>query len=236
MKIMTIKLLLVALFFYFLNCEQKKSLTHKELEKAAFYQVFPSLIDSIHYDVRLMKPPPPPPTYTDENGFEIKIDSQTLKKIHHNAIEEWEKKKNIVLNDTSSVYLKISDSINFYENEDSHYLMKHYRNREVVLSSCNFDSLGYRIDIKKLMTNQKKLKFIYLSESSKNTNSLNKDRVNIAASLSFTRILFDKTKQLGVFNVSYVIARLDGVGYRVFIKKNKNSDWVIDKIEGTWIS
>ena len=56
------------------------------------------------------------------------------------------------------------------------------------------------------------------------------------ANIGFSRIIFDKTKNYGVLNGGYTIGILNGSGFRIFIKKNKSGNWIIDKIEGTWIS
>ncbi len=53
--------------------------------------------------------------------------------------------------------------------------------------------------------------------------------------VDFTRIQFDKDKKFGILDAGFVCGGLCGQGYRIYIKK-KNSKWIIDKIEGTWIS
>ena len=53
--------------------------------------------------------------------------------------------------------------------------------------------------------------------------------------VSFSRIYFDKDKRYGVLEGGTTYGKLNGNGWIVFIKKDSGK-WIIDKIEGTWIS
>jgi hypothetical protein len=48
--------------------------------------------------------------------------------------------------------------------------------------------------------------------------------------------MFDNSKNYGVLNGGYTMGVLNGSGFRIFIKKNRKGNWIIDKIEETWIS
>lgn len=48
-----------ALIFW--DCKQEKVISETEFEQAVFYEIFPSILDSIYYDKRMTPPPPPPP-------------------------------------------------------------------------------------------------------------------------------------------------------------------------------
>jgi hypothetical protein len=56
-----------------------------------------------------------------------------------------------------------------------------------------------------------------------------------AGVLVFSNIKFDATKEHGFLNVSYYCGGKCGLGYKVIIKKIEHN-WVISKVEDTWIS
>ncbi len=53
--------------------------------------------------------------------------------------------------------------------------------------------------------------------------------------LTFTRVLFNSTKDKAVFGLSYIAGGLNGVGINVFAEF-KNGTWIISNIEGLWVS
>lgn len=151
-------------------------------------------------------------------------------------LENWEKKKDSIERDTTAIYLTIPDSTGRTEENDLEELIEHFD-----LHNYSTDSFivsdPFKIDLSKLKTNQSKVRFIYQSKLPGDGKFWRNDYGKyIAASMSFTKIIFDKSKSFGVLNAGYIMARLNGYGVRIFIKKNENGEWVIDEVKGTWIS
>ncbi|MBW8244295.1 hypothetical protein K1F50_15910 [Muricauda oceani] len=221
------------LTFFLWNCNGEK-VSSKEFEQAVFYEIFPSIIDSIYFDKRLTPPPPPPPSYIDSNGTEIKFDSLQYKK----AIENWKIRKEEIQKDTSAVYIVVSDSLSDYDREDFYELINHFKPHKIVLDSRNIElDDRFKIDLSKLNANKKKLKFKYSSEFPPGSEIWRTDYdYYIAFTISFSPILFDEKNEYGVLSGGYTRGRLNGSGFRIFIKRNDVGGWVIDEIVGTWIS
>lgn len=219
------------------NKEQNHSQTN--FGEAVFYEIFPSLLDSIHTNRRLI-PPPPPPEYfkymdsavTLEEGFEEWKKSAHYKKWLNN----WETKKDSIKRDTTSIYLVVQDSISRTYEDDSKELIKHFNHRKILPDSLIISD-SFKLDLTKLESNQKKLKFLFRSDFPEGREFWRTDyEINIAASIGFSNIIFDKSRNYGVLNAGYTMAPLNGYGVRVFIRKDENGMWIIDKVEGTWIS
>jgi hypothetical protein len=92
---MTIKrtLLLIPIFLLLINCKKKHS--ELEFEKSVVYEIFPALMDSLHYDLRLYPPPPPKAIY-DKQGKYIGIDTTGRSAI-------WKKKYDFYFSGTTSL-------------------------------------------------------------------------------------------------------------------------------------
>ena len=56
-----------------------------------------------------------------------------------------------------------------------------------------------------------------------------------AGAMSFSKISFDEKRENGKLTVSYSCGGKCGLGYSVYIKKEKEN-WKITKVEQTWIS
>ncbi|WP_397362268.1 hypothetical protein [Olleya sp. R77988] len=204
---------ILTLFFW--NCKEEKVISETEFEQNVFYEVFPAILDSIYYEKRLAPPPPPPPEFFQKEEYKNDIDKgiqdykQTDK--YKNDIKKWERKKDFLERDNALIYLVISDSIGGFEK--------------------------YKIDLNRLKSNNEKIKFKYRSEFPNGREFWRTEYdFFIAASIHFGGIIFDKTKNTGVLNGGYTMGILNGSGFRIFIKKNDSGKWIIDKIEGTWIS
>ncbi|MGJ8593401.1 MAG: hypothetical protein ACSHXF_12690 [Aquaticitalea sp.] len=231
--------------FTLLNCEQKTELTNLEFEKKVFYDLFPELSDKMYNDIRLMSTPPPPsPKYLTEKGFDTKND-------YHKALEDWgkfddyrhrlndwEERRDSIINDETLIHIAFPDSINQFEREDIYELINHFNDQKLVVDSKDFElENGFKVDFDKLKSDNKKLRFKSTSEFPKGRDfwRTNYD-FNFGGSLSFSRIVFDNTKSFGVLNAGFGRGSLNGSGCRIFIKKDENGNWKIDKIEGTWVS
>lgn len=56
-----------------------------------------------------------------------------------------------------------------------------------------------------------------------------------AGAMSFSKITFDKNHENGKLTVSYSCGGKCGVGYEVYIKKEKRN-WIIIRVKQTWVS
>ncbi|MGJ5640792.1 hypothetical protein [Formosa sp. S-31] len=234
--------ILFALFIFTSLCsysQEEKEISDIAFEKAVFYDIFPSIIDSIYFETRLHLPPPPPPGFFYSNE-EYKSDSNKAIKDYRNTKEyktymaKYEQKKDALNKDTSAIFLVVYDSICRFEKKDIDELSKHFKIQTTIQIN---PELKYRIDLNKLITNNEKFKFKYRSQFPKGREFWRTEYdYFIAASVGFNRIIFDQTRTYGVLNAGYSIGILNGRGYRIFIKKNKSGKWVIDSIEDTWYS
>jgi len=235
---------LFVLISIFGNCKSEKVISETEFEQAVFYETFPSILDSIYYDRRMVPPPPPPPDFLEKKGYNVKADFEQAyenwDKSDENQIRKnkWERKIDSLNKDSNPIYLTISDSITRFEREDLYELINHFKNQNIVLDSDNIElNNGYRIDLEQLETNNKKLKFKYQSEFPKGREFWRTEYdFYIVGSLGFNRILFDKSKSFSVLNGGFGKGILNGTGFRIFIKKNESGKWIIDEVIGTWIS
>lgn len=237
-KLITLFFALFVITMLSSNCAHKQEQPIANYGQVVFYEIFPSLIDSIHTDSRLMAPPPPEyfkfmdSVGTSKEGFEEWKKSADYK----NWLEILEKIKDSIERDSTAIYLTIPDSVSGTEENDVKELIDHFNNQNLSTDSI-IVSNSFRIDLSKLETNHSKVKFIYQSKLPGDGKFWRNDYGKIIdASLSFTKIIFDKTKSYGVLNAGYVRAPLNGYGVRIFIKKNENGEWVIDEVKGTWIS
>jgi hypothetical protein len=224
----------------FWNCKQEKVISETEFEQDVFYEIFPSILDSIYYDRRKFPPPPPPsPEFFDKyESIDEAIEAYKKTDIYIQAIKDYEIKKDSLNLDTSPIYFAISDSIKSFDREDMYQLMKHFKNQNIVLESNDIElKNGFKIDLIKLKANNKKFRFKYQSEFPKGREFWRTEYdFYVGAKIGFSRILFDKSKSYGVLNGGFGMGILNGSGFRIFIRKNDKGKWIIDKIIDTWIS
>lgn len=149
---------------------------------------------------------------------------------------KWEKKKDSINRDTTSIYLTIPDSIGGTEEDDISELIRHFGNHNISIDSFTVSN-AFKINLSKLETNHKKVKFIFQTDLPGDGDFWRTDYGKyIAASIFFTKIIFDKTKSYGVLNAGYVMAPLNGYGVRIFIRKTDDGQWVVDEVKGTYMS
>jgi hypothetical protein len=241
-KTLTSIFVLSILTFFFWNCKEEKVINETEFEQNVFYEIFPTILDSIYYDKRLIPPPPPPPDFFQKEEYKNNIDKgiQDYKQTDKfkSDIKKWERKKDSLERGKSSIYLVVSDSISGFEKEDLKKLIEHFKIQNVSPNSMDIElDKNYEIDLNRLKSNNQKIKFKYRSEFPNGREFWRTEYdYFIAANIGFSRIMFDKTKNHGVLNGGYTMGILNGSGFKIFIKKNKSGNWIIDKIEGTWIS
>jgi len=201
-----------------------------EFEQTVFYELFPALADSIHFDIRLSHPIPPMPIF-DENDSLIGVDTTGMTK----RLVDYEKRKAELNADSTRLVIAIKDSVFSIDEIDRKELIIHYEELGIKVDSSN-ENLNYLIDLTKLKTEYKKIHFKYLSEfPDKSEFWSTKYNFHLVGSTGFSRIQFDKTKSFGVLNSYYSCGRLCGGGYRIFIK-NVKGKWEIDKIIHTWVA
>ncbi len=238
-------LILMTFSFTLFNCEQKTELTNLEFEQKVFYELFPELSDKMYNDIRLIPTPPPPsPKYLTEKGFDAESDYRKARENweksddYRNRLNDRKERRDSIINDTTLIYIAFPDSINRFEREDMYELINHFNDQKLVVDSKEFElESGFKVDFAKLKSDNEKLRFKPLSEFPERREFwTTRYDFNFRGSLSFSRILFDKTKSFGVMNAGFVKGRLNGGGCRIFIRKGKNGNWVVDKIKGTWVS
>src|SRR5690606_13291476 len=165
-------------------------------------------------------PPPPSPKYLTEKGFDAKNDyNKALEDWqksddYQNRLKEWQKRRDSIINDTTEIYIAFPDSINRFERADMYELINHFNEQKLVVDSKNFElENGFKVDFANLKSNNGKLRFKPMSEFPKRREFwTTKYDFNFRGSMSFTRILFDKTKTFGVLNAGFVKGRLNGGG------------------------
>ncbi|MEP2280318.1 hypothetical protein [Maribacter sp.] len=224
----------------FWNCKQEKIVSETIFEQAVFYEIFPSILDSIYDDSRKSPPPPPPSAefFDKYESTDKAIEAYKKTDIYIQAIKDYEIKKDFLNQDKSLIYLAISDSITRFQREDLYELVKHFKNHNIVLDSKNIElNNGFKINLNKLHSNNRKIKFKFQSEFPKGREFWRtKYDFYVGGEIGFNRILFDKSKSYGVINAGFGIGILNGNGFRVFIRKDNNDKWIIDKVIHTWIS
>ena len=199
-------------------------------EKQVAYEIFPQLIDSLHFDQRLRfpMPPVPPPREPNEQARKLKkieIDSADLQ----NRIAVYEKQKIKLYTDSVKLMTAIIDSTLLLDGEDKTDFLNFYNLDIKDIDTVSTDK-KYRIDINRLKAD-KKIKFIYRSKLPEGREIWKTEYEFYLNSLvSISRIQFDINRKFGVMAAGYSMGFMDGGGFRIFIRKNKMGNWVIDKI------
>tara|TARA_B100001063_G_C16540838_1_gene441172 strand:- start:71 stop:748 length:678 start_codon:yes stop_codon:yes gene_type:complete len=209
------------------SCNEK--FDHLKFEKQVAYEVFPQLMDSLHRDNRI---PIPAPSYkTDSLGNRLEYDTIESQR----GWKEFDRLKLEYYQDSVKLVTAISDSTFLLEGGEKSQLLKFYN-----LNNSDIDTINtnekYKIDLDKLNADNK-IKFIYRSDLPEGREIWRTDyKFYLNSVLSISRIQFDINKKFGVMSIGYSIGILNGIGCRVFIRKNNEGDWVIDKIQTTTIS
>ena len=173
---------------------------------SVFYEIFPTIIDSLHYDRRF--------TLYEVNNDTFKLDS--------------------LARDTTSIVIVISDTLEHLKKEDYLSLQSHLKVSSIEVDSLKEDSLII-MDFAKLRASDKRIKFRPLSSFPTGLEFWKTDNdFYLSAKFFFSNILFNKDKTRGLLHMGYVCGPYQcGEGFRVYIKKEKDK-WKIEKIEDTW--
>lgn len=216
--------LIIELLF---SCEKKQS--DLEFEQSVVYEIFPALMDSLHFDLRLTPPPLPRPIF-NEKGEIIGTDTTGIAI----ALTEYQKRKAELKADSVKLVIAINDSVYSLEKRERNQLLKHFVEYNLKLDSTDL-SAEYKIDLNKLQAD-KKLRFKYLSEFPKGSAIWKKEYdFHLSSTTGLSRIQFDSTKSFGILRSGMSCGKLCGSGVRVFIRK-ENNKWIIDRIIVTEIS
>ena len=215
------KISLILICFIFLNsCKGEKS------DLYIFYSLFPEIVNRSYRDIRLSKKPLPPPP-----------DMDSIEKINYK--EKWEQRRLKLLSDTTKVVILIPDTIHYEKYdllENEKQFNDHFNDESLELEPVDLDNT-INLDISKLKTDNKRVRFEYVSkypEDRKNNYRWRPDR-EFDGILKVSRIVIDKTNKFGYFILSYYRGPLDGWGSIIFIKKI-NSEWMIDGSGRGWVS
>ena len=175
-------------------------------EPDIFYEIFPVLIDTFHFDGRAIL-------------YEVTKDTLILDSLAR---------------DTTTIVIAIRDTLQYLKKDDYLSLQNYLKDSTKELGSLIQDSLRI-LDIAKLKAGDKRIKFKPLSSFPSGLAFWKTDyNFYLSARFSFSNILFNKDKSIGLLHLGYVCGPYDcGEGFLVYIKKEKDG-WVIDKIEETW--
>lgn len=229
------KITLILSIIFFASC--KKEITDVEFEKNVLTEIFPILVDSVCVDCRIiMNPPSMFGEYIfDKNGEYVRTDSSKATKGEKIKYEKWKTLRNEIKKDTSKLIVAFSPELRKIRDNVKSDFEKHFPN--VTLNETkNGTETIYDFDFSKIKLNNK-FKLKNLNEFPKGRYAIWETKYDFIFSgiLDFSRIQFDKTKQFGVLDAGFGCGGKCGQGYRIYIKK-VNTKWIIDKIEGTWIS
>ena len=192
-----------------------------KFEKGVAYEIFPILIDSLHYDNRVRLSPPE--FITNEEGKEV-LDTIATKR----SYKEFDRKKEEFYKDTVKLVTAIEDST-LLLNEHKYSLLDHFSNKNINLDSTDI-SFKYKIELSKLKADNK-IVFKYRSEFPQGSDMWRSEYDFYLNSLFLiSRIQFDQNREYGVLIVSHGTGFLNGGAYRVFIKKIEGK-WIIDELD-----
>jgi hypothetical protein len=200
-------------------------------------EIFPALIDSICIDYRTVLSPPPIYgllTY-DENGNRISVDSTMSIEEQKQRMAKWKHNQETIEKDTSKLIVAFNPKIKSSNKDLKEYLEKHFNGGEVFYPKIEGDST-YIIDFKNIPL-KGKFELRNISEFPKGSREIWRKKYDFVFSgvVSFTGIEFDKERKFGVLDGGFTCGRHCGNGFRIYIKK-VNEKWIIDEIEGTWVS
>lgn len=220
---------------FFTGC--KKEVSELEFEKNVMTEIFPSLIDETCIDKRLyLNPPPKYGKYIyDENGNNIEIDTTKATEDEKKKMSEWKNEIDKIEKDTSKLIVAFNPILKKNKENIKEDFEKHFPNIKLKQTKTEKKS-DYTFEYQNIKLNSK-FKLKNISEFPKDRDAFWKTKYKFVFSgvVEFTRIQFDNEKKYGILDGGFICGRLCGQGFRIYIKK-KNNKWIIDKIEGTWIS
>ena len=225
----------ILLIIFFTSCEEE--VTEIEFEKNVMTEIFPSLIDSTCIDIRLMTNYPPKygESIYDKTGHYIGVDSTKATKEEKIKLLEWKKRTLEIKNDTSKIIIAFDPKIQNSREDLKNDFEKHFPSAKLYRPKAENET-EYIFDFKSIKLNNK-FELKNVSEFPKERGVIWETKYNFLFSgvVYFSQIQFDKQKSFGILDGGFYCGRLCGQGFRIYIKKVSNK-WIIDQIEGTWIS
>lgn len=192
-----------------LSCQKEK---FENQENIILEEIFLSLVDSLHKDMRLYYPPPRP-----HLDFKTHIEDTVG---FHKIKLAYEKRLKKIKNDSSKLVIIIRDSTEFLMPYDQEQLSKHFKNINVKIDSSgitkiNSESIALirlknlkarKLNLKKYLLN-KKYDFKYASTTNKKEYDYMKfpDKP-FGGILGFSNIKLDESGQFGIVTASLVVA------------------------------
>ncbi|WP_264512500.1 hypothetical protein [Flavobacterium sp. N1719] len=180
-----------------------------ETEKQIFESVLVPILDSIQFGIL------PPPN------------NDSIKKIYEND------KMLIIIKDSTEI-LSVEDQLGFLEyNNNSSMEIDSSAQTKIDHNLISVRNLNAHKLSFKLTDN----KYIFKFYSELKANKINQNEIFFCGELGLSNIKLDKTKQKGLFSISYQCCEKNmcGIGWVVYIIK-KDGKWNIDKLIPTWIS
>lgn len=209
------------LVIFFTSCA--KGQAELNFQKTVIQEIFPALLDSLHFDRRLAPPPPPPPEWNDSvQGFWQ--DSEDM--------VEYKRRTTEIENDPTLMVIAIRSTTVIGEFAGKK-LVSFYKEKNLKVKEPSKDE-QLKMEISDLRHNEK-VKLIHRSDLPEK-NVWKKDyNFHLSGIFGFSRILFDETKTYGILRSGFSCGPLCGFGGYVFIRKN-DGKWRIDRIEITEVS
>jgi hypothetical protein len=228
-------LILIISSIFFTNC--KKKISDLEFEKEVMTEIFPSLIDSICIDSRLLNnfAPEYGESIFDKTGHYVGVDSTKATKEQKQKLLEWKINTEKIKKDTSKIIIAFDPIIEYSDEDLKEYLEKRFKNTKAFVPKEKVHN-EYILDFKSIKRiNRFELRDINQFPKERDKIWETKYNFNFSGVVFFSRIQFDQNKKVGVLNAGFVCGRLCGQGFRIYIKKT-NKKWIIEEIEETWIS
>ncbi len=200
-------------------------------------EILPNLIDSTCVDTRTYLNPPPPygKMIFDKTGHYAGVDSTKATKEEKNGLLEWKNSREKVKRDTSKIIIAFDPKIKKNNKDVKEAFQKHFKGTKIF--DPKEETLNeYTLDLKNIkLKNKFQLKNISEFPKDKEFLFLTKYYFVFSGVAFFSKIQFDKDKKFGILDGGFVCGERCGKGYRIYIKKI-NDKWIIDEVEGTWIS
>lgn len=204
----------------FASC--KKEPSRLEFEKNVFYSLFNDLADSLNVGSGLLTSPPIPPIPIFDKDENIIGYKETKKK---DSLKNWRRiLEKVAKKDTLPIFIAIDIKVEDFIN------IERINNFPV---EGRIEG-GYKIDLKKLVY-KPNITFLPKSDFPEGSDLWMKNYdFNFAGVISFSRITFNKERNLGLLLVSENCGRMCCGNYLVSIKKVKNK-WKITKFVQTTV-
>lgn len=221
------RIIAITLLIFLSSCE--KNATELEFEKKVMNEIFIDLVDSIFIDMRTMKIP----SLHLEEGISDSLKNEKINR-YRLALDKNEKKRIEIKNDTSRIVIAVYDTIETQSVSAGEELIKH--NNIEYLFNSKTKKIEYKIDLSKVGKSDKFIFKYYTKFPIGRDIWKTEYPFYLGGIVSFTRIQFDRDRKNGILSAGISYAPLNGVGYVIYIKKNENDKWIIDKIIQTSIS